>query len=150
MPIADGHEQQGARSRERLDAQRERVEASDDPIPYAGRAHEPGQQVAGDDPALHTGRGESVDMAVSRATAARAASRSEPPPASDTADEAYQVAAPAARMLTTEEKLGLDHGAPGAIRDPASPGVGPISNFLFILIAALVVFAIVYLLYQNL
>jgi hypothetical protein len=65
-------------------------------------------------------------------------------------DDEYELADPPTQMLTTEEKLGLDHGAPGAIRDPASPGVGPMSNFLFILIAVLVIFAIAYLLYQNL
>jgi hypothetical protein len=145
--MAASEERDGARARARLDEQRERVEASAEPIPYAGRAHEPGQKVAGGDAEAHTARGESLDMSVSSANIV-----SPPPPAAaaDAMDDEYESAAPPKHMLTTEEKLGLDHGAPGAIRDPASPGVGPMSNFLFILIAVLVVFAIAYLLYQNL
>lgn len=136
------------RDRARLDAQRERVVASDEPIPYVGREHEPGQQVAGGDPSLHTGRGESIDMEIDSADVSESARLRDPIPAA-APDEEYEVADRPTTMLTTEEKLGLDHGAPGAIRDPASPGVGPISNFLFLLIAALVVFAIAYLIYQN-
>jgi hypothetical protein len=145
--MAASEEREGARARARLDEQRERVETSADPIPYAGRAHEPGQQVAGGDPSPHTAHGESDDMSVSSANIVRPPTPT--PVAVDAVDDDYAIAAPPKHMLTTEEKLGLDHGAPGAIRDPASPGVGPMSNFLFILIAALVVFAIAYLLYQN-
>ena len=145
--MATADERDGAAARRRLDAQRERVEASDEPIPYAGRAHEPGQQLAGGDPAPHTARGESADMDIS---SAELTMPTPPPDDGSAADDEYETADAPGQMLTTEEKLGLDHGAPGAIRDPASPGVGPMSNFLFILIAVLVIFAIAYLLYQNL
>jgi hypothetical protein len=142
------HEREGARARARLDEQRERVETSAEPIPYAGREHEPGQQLAHDATDAHTAHGESVDMSISSADIVSPPTPA--PVAVDARDDDYALADPPRHMLTTEEKLGLDHGAPGAIRDPASPGVGPMSNFLFILIAVLVVFAIAYLLYQNL
>ena len=139
------------RDRARLDAQRERVVASDEPIPYVGREHEPGQQVAGRDPSLHPGRDESVDidMQIASPDMGESASTHTALPATDATDAEYEMSDRHPTMLTTEEKLGLDHGAAGAIRDPASPGVGPISNFLFLLIAVLVVFAIAYLIYQN-
>jgi hypothetical protein len=146
--MAASEEREGARARARLDDQRERVESSTEPVPYAGREHEPGQQVAGGASAPHTARGESPDMSIS---SAELVSPTTPmTTAAEAVEDDYELAEPPTHMLTTEEKLGLDHGAPGAIRDPASPGVGPMSNFLFILIAVLVIFAIAYLLYQNL
>src|SRR4051794_36534356 len=113
-------------ARRHLDEQRARREASDEPTPYAGRANEPGQQLAGHDPSPHTGRAESGDMSVSSAELPthRLPPSAPPADAADTGltatglDEEYEIADPPKHMLTTEEKLGLDHGAPGAIRDP--------------------------------
>lgn len=146
------------RDRLRLDRQRERREASNPPIPYEGRENEPGQQLAGHDPAPYTGRAESPDMAVEIDDIA-----APPIPRQTTTTEGaamgltdegrlegYELAGPPAAMRTTGEKLGLDEESPGEIHDPASAGVGPISNFLFGVIALLVIIAVVYLLYQNL
>lgn len=148
------------KDRERMDRQREQRLRSEEPIPYAGRGHEPGERVAGHtaNPDPHTGRDESADMAV-ESTELRVnptPPRATRPTAADTGlsatghDEEYERAGHPRHGATMGQKLGVRGEAPGEQHDPPSPGVGPVPNWLFGLIVVVVVFVLAYLLYQTL
>jgi hypothetical protein len=143
------------RARDRDEEPRGRAARMADDIPYAGREDEPAEQVAAQRPDQFSSERERrtslqpVDLPAGSTDASslippdeeRSARWSTTGPDDDYDDpKNYREVSQRDRnrMTTTGERLGADHPAYGAQRDPAQPGIGPLPPFIALLLVLLV------------